>query len=131
MKECLPVLTSMTPWHQPCHHQVHHLFPFLWDLKIPYMLINTVTLIVQNLPCNLVTLSFPECQVDQVVKNPPASAGGAGDTDLIWVRRIRWRKKWQTIPVFSPGKSHRQRSLLDYRPWGSKKLDTPEYSLII
>ena len=68
MKECLPVLTSMTPWHQPCHHQVHHLFPFLWDLKIPYMLINTVTLIVQNLPCNLVTLSFPECQVDQVVK---------------------------------------------------------------
>ena len=104
-----PSANSMTPWHQPCHHQVHHWFPFLWDLKIPYMLINTVTLIVQNLLYNLVMLSFHECQVDQVVKNPPAIAGGAGDTDLIWVRRIPWRKKWQTIPVFSPGKSHREK----------------------
>lgn len=85
MKECLPMLTSMTPWHQPCHHQVHHLFPFL-DFKILYMLINTVILIVQKLLYHFVTLSFHECLVAQVVKNPPASAEGAGDTDFIWVR---------------------------------------------
>ena len=26
-----------------------------------------------------------------------------------WVRKIPWRRKWQPSPVFSPGKSHRQR----------------------
>jgi len=24
-----------------------------------------------------------------------------------WVRKIPWRKKWQPIPVFMPGESHR------------------------
>ena len=28
-----------------------------------------------------------------------------------WVRKIPWTKKWQLTPVFSPGKSHGQRSL--------------------
>ena len=28
-----------------------------------------------------------------------------------WVRTIPWGKKWQSTPVFLPGKSHRQRSL--------------------
>ena len=30
----------------------------------------------------------------------------------------------QTIPVFLPGKSHGQRSLAGYSPWGRKELDT-------
>ena len=28
-----------------------------------------------------------------------------------WVRRIPWRRKWQLVPVFLPGKYHGQRSL--------------------
>ena len=28
-----------------------------------------------------------------------------------WIKKIPWRKKWQPIPVFLPGKSHEQRSL--------------------
>ena len=28
-----------------------------------------------------------------------------------WVRKIPWRRKWQSTPVFLPGKSHGQRSL--------------------
>ena len=35
-----------------------------------------------------------------------------------WVRKIPWRRKWQPIPVFLPGKSHGQRS---YSPWGAKE----------
>ena len=27
-----------------------------------------------------------------------------------WVRKIPWRRKWQPIPVFSPGESHGQRN---------------------
>ena len=37
------------------------------------------------------------------VKNPPVNAG---DTALISVRKIPWRRKWQTTPVFLPRKHH-------------------------
>ena len=33
-------------------------------------------------------------------------------------------KKWQPIPAFLPGKSHEQRSLEGYSPWGHKESDT-------
>ena len=42
------------------------------------------------------------------------------------VRKIRWRKKWQPTPVFLPGESHGQRSLVGYSPWGHKESDTSE-----
>jgi len=38
----------------------------------------------------------------------------------LWVKKIPWRRKWQSIPVFLPGKSHGQRSLAGYSPWGHK-----------
>ena len=31
-----------------------------------------------------------------------------------WVSKIPWRKKWQPAPVFLPGESHGQRSLMGY-----------------
>ena len=31
-------------------------------------------------------------------------------------RKILWRRKWQPTPVFSPEKSHGQRSLVGYSP---------------
>ena len=34
-----------------------------------------------------------------------------------------WRWKWQSTPVFLPGKSHGQRSLVGYSPWGRKESD--------
>ena len=33
-----------------------------------------------------------------------------------WVGKIPWRRKWQTTPVFLPGKSHGQRSLVGSSP---------------
>ena len=39
-----------------------------------------------------------------------------------WVRNIPWRRKWQPIPVFLPGKSHWQRSLEGYSPWGPQRV---------
>ena len=39
-----------------------------------------------------------------------------------WVRKIPWRKKkWQPTPVLLPGKSHGQRSLVGYSPWGGRR----------
>ena len=37
-----------------------------------------------------------------------------------WVGKIPWRRKWQYTPVFVPGKSHGQRSLVGHSPWGCK-----------
>ena len=36
--------------------------------------------------------------------------------------------KWQPTPVFLSGKSHRQRSLVGYSPWGCKESDTTEHA---
>ena len=40
-----------------------------------------------------------------------------------WVRKIPWRGKWQPTPVFLPRKSHGQKRLAGYSPWGCKELD--------
>ena len=40
-----------------------------------------------------------------------------------WVRKISWRREWLPTPVFLPGESHGQRSLLGYSPWGHKESD--------
>ena len=37
-----------------------------------------------------------------------------------WVGKIPWRRAWLPTPVLLPGKSHGQRSLVGYRPWGCK-----------
>ena len=43
-----------------------------------------------------------------------------------WFGKIPWRRTWQPTPVFSPGKSQGQRSLVGYSPWGREELDTTE-----
>ena len=39
-----------------------------------------------------------------------------------WVKKTPWRKKWQPTPVLLPEKAHGQRSLVDYSPWGHKRV---------
>ena len=50
-----------------------------------------------------------------VVKNPPTNAG-----------KIPWRRAWHPTPVFLPGESHWQRSLVGYSPWVHKESDMTE-----
>ena len=38
-----------------------------------------------------------------------------------------WSRKWQHILIFLPGKSHGQRSLVGYSPWGCKGSDMTEH----
>ena len=38
-----------------------------------------------------------------------------------------WRRKWQPIPVFLPGESHKQRNLVGYSPQGHKESGTTEW----
>ena len=66
-----------------------------------------------------------------------ASPGGSGGKESAhnmetWVRSLGQEdpleKEMATIPVFVPGKSHGQRSLVGYSPWSHKELDITEQS---
>ena len=57
---------------------------------------------------------------NSIVKNLPTNAGNSRDT--AW----SLNRKWQPTPIFLPGKSHGQRSLVGYSPWGWKESDTTE-----
>ena len=59
----------------------------------------------------------------QMVKCLPAMQETGFDP---WIGKIPWRRKWHPTPVLLPGKSHGQRSLMDYSPWGCKESDTIE-----
>ena len=60
-----------------------------------------------------------------MVKSLLANVGDAERPEYDpWVRKIPWRRKWQTTPVFLPGKSHGQKSLGGYSP--CKKSDMTE-----
>ena len=41
---------------------------------------------------------------------------------------MRRRRKWQPTPIFLPGKSPGQRSLVGYNPWGHKESDMTEHA---
>ena len=56
-------------------------------------------------------------QVALVVKNSPVNAGESKRLRFnLWVRKIPWRGIWQPTPVFLPGESPGQRTLVDYSP---------------
>ena len=69
---------------------------------------------IQDGPCS---------QVVRLVKNPLANARDVRDP---WVRKIPGRRAWQPTPVFLPGKSHGQRSLVGHSPCGHEEWDMTE-----
>ena len=59
-----------------------------------------------------------------LVKNLLTNAGDAGSVP--GSERVPWRRDGQPTPVFLPGKSHGQRSLAGYSPWGHRESDRTE-----
>ena len=85
-----------------------------------------------------ISISIIHCRSTPVVANGKISffsgsdgqesACNAGDLGLFpGLERIPWRREWQPTPVFLPGKSQGQRSLVGYCPWGPKEWDTTEW----
>ena len=58
-----------------------------------------------------------------MVKNLPACRRPGFDP---WARKILWRREWLPTPVFLPGESHEQRSLVGYSSWGHTESDMTE-----
>ena len=61
-----------------------------------------------------------------MVKNPPDNAEDIRDSSSIPGSARSLEEEWQPTPVFLPGKSHGQRSLVGYSQWGYKELDMTE-----
>ena len=61
--------------------------------------------------------------VAQMVKNLLAVQKHGFDP---WVKKIPWKREWLPTPVFLPGESHGQKSLVGYSQWGHKELDMTE-----
>ena len=58
-----------------------------------------------------------------MVKNLPAM-------EATWVQSLHWEDSLEKeMAVFLPGKSHGERSLAGYRPWGHKESDTTEHKI--
>ena len=64
-------------------------------------------------------MGFP---IGSAVKNAPARICRFD----LWVRKIPWERASQPTPVFLPGESHGQGSLVGYSSWGHKKSDMTE-----
>ena len=60
-------------------------------------------------PCMQLPRGFPACQYRRLGFH-------------LCSRQISWRRKWPPTPVLLPGKSHGQRILAGYSPWGSKRV---------
>ena len=58
-----------------------------------------------------------------MVKNLPANVGDTRELGFYsYVGKIPWRRKWQPIPTFLPGKSSGQRDMVGYCPWGCRRV---------
>ena len=53
-------------------------------------------------------------------------AGHAGVTSLSLFTFMHWRRKWQPTPVFLPGESQGQQSVVACRLWGLTESDMTE-----
>ena len=73
------------------------------------------------LPQELGGLHFYRASLVSVVKNPLANQCRTHGLNIV-TGKIPWRRKWQPTPVFLLGKSHGQRILVGYSPWGLKRV---------
>ena len=61
-----------------------------------------------------------------MVKNLPVDAGDVKNMGSVFGWEDPLEEGMATTPVFLPGESHGQSSLVGYSPWGRKESDTTE-----
>ena len=81
------------------------------------MLLLTLLFSLANLPGS----GFP---CDSAGKEPACNVGDLGS--ILGLGRSPWRRAWKPTPVFLPGESHGQWTLVVYSLWGFRELDRTE-----
>ena len=75
---------------------------------------------------NIHICTYPYTCMAQAVKNLPAIQ--ETQVQILGQEAPLERRKWQPTPVCLPGKSHGQKSLSGYSPWGRKESDMTEHT---
>ena len=95
--------------------QCKHSLSF-WSINF-YSPILDKCIIEQNFRVKCIINLRPHKKFRQGFTGPPAAAGFHP-----WIGKIPCRREWLPTPVFLPGKSHGQRSLVGYSPWGHTRV---------
>ena len=143
---CYFVKVVWTNWYTYLLHILKHPYENIWKYQCPRGRVTQGAIVSHSCPCashsgcfllyNEVKYWHLEVEIScrqyknwasllaQMVKNLPAMQ----ETRVHpWVGNILWRREQQPTPVFLPGESHGQRSLMGYSPWGHKESDTTEW----
>ena len=91
-----------------------------------------------DFPCLLGPPPLPKDFFYFLVNSTMGFPGGSGSKESacnavrprfdLWFRKISWRREWLPTPVVLPGKSHGQKTLVGYSPWGCKELDMNDHT---
>ena len=125
-------LGALLVWRQPhIHPQARNLIGHPHFFHLISLSASLVPAGTPPLSSDSTLLEEPNSLPLQSVQNFPGSVNGKEPACQCrrhrfdpWIRKIPWRRKWQSTPVFLPGESHGQRGLVG--PWGLKELDTTE-----
>ena len=95
---------------RPRKHKNTYIYTYkhIYESKAFFFLPLLFSVCICRLPCWLSSKEFI-CQCRRPGLDP-------------WVRKSPWRRTWQPIPLFLPGKYHGQRSLAGYSPCGHKRV---------
>ena len=102
----------------------NHVVSFTFLTPLPILLQDRPSCIISHpraqspslLYSDTMLLGFPH---DSVVKTPPANEEPRVQS---LSREDPWRRKWQPIPVYLPGKFRRRTNLVGCDSWGSKSV---------
>ena len=118
-----------TPWHWwACHSAYANILQWEFNEAQVYWkstpLLSWTWLVLTSF-CHVIWLhylGFPTCFSDK-----ESTCQCRRHEFSLWVSKIPHRRIWQPTLVFLLGKSHGQRSLVGYSPWGCKESDTTDW----
>ena len=105
----MTIYSSILGWKIPLTEESGRL-QSMWLQRVGHDWTDLLKCILESLPWYLSSKQFA------------CKAGDAFRRCGFGVRKIPWKRKWQPSPVFLPGKSHGQRSLVGYSPWTHKRV---------
>ena len=115
-------LRSLLQDHSSNASILQHSAFFMVQLSHLYMTIGkTIALTIHTFVSKVMSLLF-----NMLSRFVTASLPRGKRLLISWVRKIPCGRAWQPTPVFLPGESHGQRSLVGRSPQGHKELDTTE-----
>ena len=116
-ENCLVVSDSLrshglhSPWNSPGQNTGlgYPVSPSPWDIPNPG-----------------IESRSPTLQTDSLPAEPPGKPKNTGVGSLSLFTFMHWRRKWQPTPMFLPGESQGQGSLVGCRLWGHTESDMTE-----